>query len=69
MFSDICSPQGYSYVAPSIIFTENSVSADILHKSSEHQPDDFALWTASHFKVSPKQSVSFLRWLLSLFVS
>ncbi|CAG5134997.1 unnamed protein product, partial [Candidula unifasciata] len=42
--------KGYSYVAPSIIFTENSVSADILHKCSEHQPDDFALWTASHFK-------------------
>ncbi|BFZ12288.1 hypothetical protein BsWGS_15326 [Bradybaena similaris] len=45
--------KGYSYVAPSIIFTENSVSADILHKSSEHQPDDFALWTVSHFKNSP----------------
>ncbi|CAL1530396.1 unnamed protein product [Lymnaea stagnalis] len=45
--------KGYSYVAPSIIFTENSVSADLLHKNIEHQPDDATIFTASHFKNSP----------------
>ncbi|XP_059145351.1 ribosomal protein S6 kinase alpha-5-like, partial [Physella acuta] len=45
--------KGYSYVAPSIIFTENSVSADLLHINKEQQPDDATIFTASHFKNSP----------------
>ncbi|RUS91275.1 hypothetical protein EGW08_000987, partial [Elysia chlorotica] len=44
--------KGYSYVAPSIIFTENSVSFDLMQRNREHQPDDATIWTASHFKNS-----------------
>ena len=43
--------QGYSYVAPSIIFTDNSVSSDLMQRNRDHQPDDATIWTASHFKV------------------
>ncbi|GFR67527.1 ribosomal protein S6 kinase, partial [Elysia marginata] len=45
--------KGYSYVAPSIIFTENSVSSDLMQRNRDHQPDDATIWTASHFKNSP----------------
>ncbi|XP_055879568.1 ribosomal protein S6 kinase alpha-5-like isoform X3 [Biomphalaria glabrata] len=45
--------KGYSYVAPSIIFTENSVSADLLNKTKDQQPEDITILTASHFKNSP----------------
>ncbi|GFN99037.1 ribosomal protein s6 kinase [Plakobranchus ocellatus] len=44
--------KGYSYVAPSIIFTDNSVSSDLMQRTSDHQPDDATIWTASHFKNS-----------------
>ena len=43
--------QGYSYVAPSVIFSENTISSDLLKQSKELQPDNRQLLYASHFKV------------------
>ena len=43
--------QGYSYVAPSVIFSENTISSDLLKQSKELQPDNRQLMYASHFKV------------------
>ncbi|XP_012939135.1 ribosomal protein S6 kinase alpha-5 [Aplysia californica] len=45
--------KGYSFVAPSVIFSENSVSADLLRKTVDNQPDDKAIFTANFFKTSP----------------
>ncbi|XP_046341997.1 ribosomal protein S6 kinase alpha-5-like isoform X2 [Haliotis rufescens] len=45
--------KGYSYVAPSIIFTENTISSSLLHPTREHQPDESNLLCTSHLKNSP----------------
>ncbi|XP_064621307.1 ribosomal protein S6 kinase alpha-5-like isoform X2 [Lineus longissimus] len=45
--------KGYSYVAPSILFSENMVSTDFLQPSTEHRPEKTHLAIASHFKNSP----------------
>ena len=44
--------QGYSYVAPSVIFSDNTISSDLLKQSKDLQPDNRQLLYASHFKVS-----------------
>ncbi|WAR19411.1 KS6A5-like protein [Mya arenaria] len=44
--------KGYSYVAPSVIFSDNTVSNDLLCQSKELQPDNRQLMYASHFKNS-----------------
>lgn len=43
--------QGYSYVAPSIIFSENTISSNLLAATKEHQPDESLLQCTTHFKV------------------
>ncbi|KAL4237354.1 Ribosomal protein S6 kinase alpha-5 [Mactra antiquata] len=45
--------KGYSYVAPSVIFSDNTVSSDLLQHTKELQPDSRQLLYASHFKSSP----------------
>ncbi|XP_052272936.1 ribosomal protein S6 kinase alpha-5-like isoform X2 [Dreissena polymorpha] len=42
--------KGYSYVAPSVIFSENTVSSDLLQPTKFFQPDNRQLLYASHFK-------------------
>ncbi|KAK3591833.1 hypothetical protein CHS0354_007696 [Potamilus streckersoni] len=44
--------RGYSYIAPSIIFSENTISSDMLKKSTDMQPDNAQLLYESHFKSS-----------------
>lgn len=44
--------KGYSYVAPSIIFTENSISSTLLATLREHQPDESFFNSAAFFKNS-----------------
>jgi hypothetical protein len=43
--------QGYSYVAPSIIFSDNTVSSDLLSNGKENQPSEGHIIYANHFKV------------------
>nr|KAG5714594.1 hypothetical protein BaRGS_007040 [Batillaria attramentaria] len=45
--------KGYSYVAPSIIFSENSISSNLLACTREHQPDESIFQSSSLFKNSP----------------
>ncbi|CAH1791260.1 unnamed protein product [Owenia fusiformis] len=45
--------KGYSYVAPSIMFSENLISHDFLKPSLERQPTDLNLCLAHQFKNSP----------------
>lgn len=44
--------KGYSYVAPSILFTENSISEDIFNYCSDHKPSTTWLYAAK-LKSSP----------------
>lgn len=44
--------QGYSYVAPSVIFSENTISNNLLCPDSSNQPKDIQIRYASHFKVT-----------------
>ncbi|OWF40715.1 ribosomal protein S6 kinase alpha-5-like [Mizuhopecten yessoensis] len=44
--------KGYSYIAPSIIFSENMVSSELLTRSTENQPVDHKIQLARHFKNS-----------------
>ncbi|XP_060577857.1 ribosomal protein S6 kinase alpha-5-like isoform X1 [Ruditapes philippinarum] len=44
--------KGYSYVAPSVIFSDNTVSNDLLKQSTDLHPDVKQLLYASHFKSS-----------------
>lgn len=44
--------KGYSYVAPSIIFSENSISSNLLASTKEHQPDESLFQSAGLFKNS-----------------
>ena len=48
---DLFAFQGYSYVAPSIIFSDNTVSNDLLKIDNSNQPLDIHIRYASHFKV------------------
>ena len=43
--------KGYSFVAPSVIFSENSVSADFLQRTKDNQPDSKAIYSANIFNV------------------
>ena len=45
--------KGYSYVAPSILFSENQITQDFLKPSTEHRPEDVHICLASQFKNSP----------------
>ena len=45
--------QGYSYVAPSILFSENTVTQDFLNPSLHERPADRLVCLASQFKNSP----------------
>ncbi|XP_014771299.1 ribosomal protein S6 kinase alpha-5 [Octopus bimaculoides] len=45
--------KGYSYVAPSVIFTDNTVSDDLLQHNSINQPRAKSISAASQFKNSP----------------
>ncbi|XP_071162584.1 ribosomal protein S6 kinase alpha-5-like [Mytilus edulis] len=45
--------KGYSYVAPSIIFSDNTISSDLLCKGKENQPSEGHIVYANHFKSSP----------------
>lgn len=45
--------KGYSYVAPSVIFSDNTISNDLLFQSKDFQPETRNLIFASHFKHSP----------------
>ncbi|KAK3093541.1 hypothetical protein FSP39_017025, partial [Pinctada imbricata] len=45
--------KGYSYVAPSVIFSDNAVSNDLLRVDNSNQPLDVHIKYASHFKNSP----------------
>ncbi len=44
--------QGYSYVAPSILFSENQITQDFLMPSTINQPKNAHVSLASQFKVS-----------------
>ncbi|XP_062617568.1 ribosomal protein S6 kinase alpha-5-like [Saccostrea cucullata] len=44
--------KGYSYVAPSVIFSENTISNNLLCPDSSNQPKDIQIRYASHFKNS-----------------
>lgn len=44
--------QGYSYVAPSVIFSENTISNNLLCHDNSNQPRDIQIRYASHFKVT-----------------
>lgn len=44
--------KGYSYIAPSVIFSDNTVSSDLLKQTKDLQPDNKQLLYASHFKHS-----------------
>ncbi len=46
--------QGYSYVAPSILFSENQITQDFLMPSTINQPKNAHVSLASQFKVSLK---------------
>lgn len=45
--------KGYSYVAPSVIFSDNAISDDLLKFNSVNQPRGKTIAAASHFKNSP----------------
>jgi ribosomal protein S6 kinase alpha-5 len=45
--------KGYSYVAPSILFSENQLTAEFLKPSLENRPEDMHICLASQFKNSP----------------
>lgn len=44
--------KGYSYVAPSVIFSENTISNNLLCHDNSNQPRDIQIRYASHFKNS-----------------
>ncbi|XP_070181846.1 ribosomal protein S6 kinase alpha-5-like isoform X2 [Littorina saxatilis] len=44
--------KGYSYVAPSVIFSDNTFSCDLLNPSKENQPDE-SVFATDIFKNSP----------------
>ena len=43
--------QGYSYIAPSILFSENQITVDLLRPSLENRPEHAHVCMASQFKV------------------
>ncbi|XP_050404797.1 ribosomal protein S6 kinase alpha-5 [Patella vulgata] len=45
--------KGYSYIAPSILFSENTISCDMLKPSTVNQPDEASFLNSAHFKNSP----------------
>ncbi|XP_041353534.1 ribosomal protein S6 kinase alpha-5-like [Gigantopelta aegis] len=45
--------KGYSYIAPSIIFTENTITSNMLKKTGDQQPDEKNFLNATSLKSSP----------------
>ena len=52
--------QGYSYVSPSVLFSENQLTDDILRPSTEYQPVDRLVCLAKQFKVSLSEVLTYL---------
>jgi len=42
--------KGYSYVAPSILFTDNRITQDVIYNATD-QPQNIEIDIAAHFKV------------------
>ncbi|ESO87773.1 hypothetical protein LOTGIDRAFT_166364 [Lottia gigantea] len=45
--------KGYSYIAPSVLFSDNTISHDMLTQTTVNQPDEQTFNNPSHFKNSP----------------
>jgi len=53
LFTDVCLLQGYSYVAPSVLFTENVVSDEIFQPAEDKRPNPANILSCK-FKASVK---------------
>ena len=52
--------KGYSYVAPSILFSENDITQDFLKPSTENRPNNTLVCLASQFKVGTSSVSTFV---------
>jgi len=60
LFTDILLLQGYSYVAPSVLFTENVVSDEIFQPAEDRRPNPVSILSCK-FKASDKMCLLLLK--------